>query len=132
MSKLQCLLEKDFSREFSSIAWQVDPTVERHCANLPNITREVVYFAVRELFRNAANHCSAGEDKLQVSVDTIPGGVQLAVSSSGGQQTASSHMGSGSGLRIHSAMLAAVGARLEIRHLGQNRSFTINASLRTA
>ena len=114
---LRDLLKDEFLGAFENIEWQIEPNQEALLLQLPNVTSEVVYFAARELIRNAANHAGDPTQQLQIAVETIPAGLSLSIGNSGGMPTPPSNQGSGSGLRIHSAMLAAVGAHLEIRHL---------------
>ena len=120
VAALQYLLQDEFLDAFASIEWQTDPTAKERMLHLPRVTSEVVYFAARELIRNAAIHTETTAQELQIAVNATPEGILLSISNSGGTPVVPSQQGSGSGLRIHSAMLAAVGARLEIRHLGSS------------
>jgi len=117
IAALRDLLKDEFQGAFTSIKWQVDSEAEELLLQLPSVTSEVVYFAARELFRNAANHTGAAAQKLQIAVDTLPNGLSVSIRNSSGTPAAALQQGSGSGLRIHSAMLAAIGAHLEIEHL---------------
>ena len=79
----------------------------------------MVFFAARELLRNAARYGRGGDPsrplRLTLGLRLAGDGLALTVEDDGvglgGQRAVA---GAGSGLRIHSAMLAAVGAEMEV------------------
>ena len=118
-SALHALLDADLAGEFDAVIWDLEPSAEERARRLPPFAAEVVYFAARELLRNAARY-ARGNDRsrhlgLTISLRLEEDGLRLVIEDDGvgleGEQPAS---GAGSGLRIHSAMLAAVGASLEV------------------
>jgi len=119
VAALRALLEADLAGEFSQVTWQIDPPAEERARAIPPFTAEVVYFAARELLRNAARYGRGGDRNrplgLILSLRSEGQGLALAIEDDGvglgGERAA---VGAGSGLRIHSAMLAAVGASLEV------------------
>jgi signal transduction histidine kinase len=133
---LQAVLEGDLAGEFSAVKWQVDQGAAEALGRFPLLVSEVVYFAGRELLRNAARHGRGGDSArplhLTVALEQNDGlrlvveddGVGLSHRAGQGYLTPSGapradgqgHLagGTGSGLRFHSAMLAAVGASLEV------------------
>jgi signal transduction histidine kinase len=121
---LQAVLDGDLAGEFSSVKWQVDAGANEAVGRYPLFVSEVVYFAGRELLRNAARYGRGGDSArplhLTVALEQHDGlrlvveddGVGLSAGGPAGRRQLES--GTGSGLRFHSAMLAAVGASLEV------------------
>lgn len=128
---LQSMLDNDFSRSFSRISLAIQPEAAQQARDLPLYASEALFFAARELVRNAAVHgrgdqpdrdlhltfsmtcdpqlCLVVEDDgvgYQPDIEPVPTNTRGS-----GKEVQS---GAGSGLRIHSAILAAVGASLEI------------------
>ena len=58
---LRGLIATDFSAEFGHCDWQIDPEAEEHARALQPLTAEAVYFAARELVRNAARYGRGAE-----------------------------------------------------------------------
>jgi signal transduction histidine kinase len=125
---LQSVLDGDLAGEFSAVKWQVDEGVNEAVSRFPVLVSEVVYFAGRELLRNAARHARGADSArplhLIVTLEQKDG-LRLVIEDDGvglsqpaGQfhpaSAAAGAAGAGSGLRFHSAMLAAVGASLEV------------------
>jgi signal transduction histidine kinase len=117
---LRGLVDQEFAGDFQAVDWQVSAEAAREAGKLAPFVAEVVYFAARELVRNAASHGRGGDQsrplRLTVRIE-VAGELRLLVEDNGvglaesqGEPTA----GSGSGLRFHSTMLAAVGGRLEV------------------
>jgi signal transduction histidine kinase len=124
VATLRSLVDGELARDLEAVEWQVSPEAARSAAQLSPFVSEVVYFAARELLRNAACH-GRGDDparplRLTVRME-VAGELRLWVEDNGigiapgprGTETG----GSGSGLRFHSTMLAAVGGRLEVEPL---------------
>jgi signal transduction histidine kinase len=115
---LRSLLENDFAAEFASVVWEIDPAAAEQAHRLQPFMAETAYFAARELVRNAAKYArgDSKRDKAGLTIHLTVAGERLhleieddGVGPSNGQE------GNGSGLRIHSAMLAAAGGSLEVR-----------------
>ncbi|MDR3565719.1 MAG: hypothetical protein P4N59_30365, partial [Negativicutes bacterium] len=119
---LRAVLDGDLAGEFSAVEWQVDRAASEALGRFPVLVSEVVYFAGREPLRNAARHGRGGDSdrplKLTVGLEQKNGlrllveddGVGMSQPVSQGRRMG----GTGSGLRFHSAMLAAVGASMEV------------------
>ena len=122
------LLETDFASEFAAIVWNVENDAERMARDLPPFAAEALFFAAREAARNAVRYArgqdagraltltislerQAGRLRLEIRDDGVGPGEKITQRDAQGAHGATS---AGSGLRIHSAMLAAVGGSLEI------------------
>ncbi len=117
---LRSMMEHDFPSDFVEVRWEIDADAVTHTRTLPLFVNEVLFFAARELIRNAATHAARdGEQEVCLTIRmALNGTLRLEIIDNGNgfrpePQTAST-AGAHSGLRIHSAMLAAVGARLEV------------------
>lgn len=142
IAALHSILETDFKDEFSLVRWVVAPEIESYLRNVPAFISEVVFFAGRELIRNAARHGrgnSAGDERgektaLSISLECKDKQIHLIVSDNGVGINPNQPLtgeGAGSGLRFHSAMLAAIGCELEISSKpGQGTDARINLPIR--
>jgi signal transduction histidine kinase len=120
VSALESMVETDFAAEFDKITWEIQPGAAQATRELPLFVNEVVFFAARELVRNAADHARGEETGrpvcLTLRIELAPS-LRLSVTDNGvgyHPELTRQAGGSGSGLRIHSAMLAAVDGRLEV------------------
>jgi signal transduction histidine kinase len=122
---LRVMITEDFTDQYTQASILVDPGAREISAKVPLFILEVIYFACKEITRNAMAHGRRNKaDPIHLSVEirckdedfmviiNDDGQGILARNADPDYQT--SRGGSGSGLRFHSAMLAAVGARLEI------------------
>jgi signal transduction histidine kinase len=126
VAALRAFVERDVRHESVRVVWQVAPEAEASACQLPFFVGEVVYFAAQELIRNAARHGRGGDPgrALQLGIAlTLEQGLCLAVEDDGvgfspdeGPEP-ENVTGAGQGLRFHSTMLAALGARLEVMAL---------------
>jgi len=123
----QALLANDFSADFDEVSWDFLPDqagVDLAAGRLPAAAAEVFYFAARELVRNAARHARREPSRplhLHICLDGRESCLRLVVEDNGvglgaqpGEGQGSRKGGTGSGLKFHSAMLAAVGGSLEV------------------
>jgi signal transduction histidine kinase len=120
---LQAMLEEDFAGQFSTVSLEIQPEAAQKTREMPLYISEALFFAARELVRNAAAHGRGEEPRRELCLQvrfTLEGGLRLVIDDNGiGYQpepepASDPARGSGSGLRIHSAILAAVGAGLEV------------------
>ncbi len=129
VSALRGLVERDFPGDFHSIEWDIQPQAAGYARELPLFVSEVLYFAARELLRNASIHGRGADPAarlhLKIGLALVNDAFCLSIEDDGaGFHQQPSHTparagepgygGAGSGLRLHSTMLAAVGARLEV------------------
>jgi signal transduction histidine kinase len=116
---LRKITEEELAASFDQADWKISAEAERRVALLPPLAAEVVYYAAREALRNAARHARpAGDHRqlhLSISLDWCDGlelriednGVGLAFSGPGSS-------GSGSGLALHSTMMAVINGSLAL------------------
>jgi signal transduction histidine kinase len=115
---LRQTVETEFVDAFDSVSWQVDPKATRQVEGLPQLTAEVLYYAAREVIRNAARHGRTDPAKslaLTVSIDWTNELLLLIEDNGVGLPAAGQANGTGGqGLALHSTMLAVVGGSLTI------------------
>jgi signal transduction histidine kinase len=123
VAALRNLVQDDFGGDFEEIIWQTEPEAIAAAEDIPLFMGEAIFYAAQEAIRNAARHGRGDDPKrtlhLNVSLEWQEGlyiaiqddGVGLSVP----ERLAGEHPpSSGSGLRFHSAMLAVIGANLEV------------------
>src|SRR5207302_11284111 len=86
---------------------------------VPGVTREVAYGGAREAIRNAARHARGDVPNRPLELDVVvqsDDGLRLIVTDDGVGFSASPTEGGtyGSGLVLHSTMMAVVGGSLEV------------------
>ena len=118
VAALRALVEGDLAGEFDRVDWRVDDPAEERARSIQPFAAEVIYFAARELLRNAARYARGKEPDRQValcvSLELAGQHLRLIIEDDGVGLAGEPSAGGGSGLRLHSAMLAAVGASLAI------------------
>jgi signal transduction histidine kinase len=131
---LRHVVEDELEAAFDKVVWQVEPEAEQEMRAIPPLPTEVLFYACREVIRNAARHgrgrddrplhlaigiardmCSsefeqeelAGREQegLRITVEDNGVGIEPARGSSGG---------SGQGLALHSTMMAVIGGTLAV------------------
>lgn len=118
---LEALARGELAGAFDQVVWRVSPEAGPGLASLPQLAADVVFHAAREAMRNAAKHGRGADGHapltLTVSVDW-PGGLRLAVEDDGvgveERPAGPALNGSGSGLALHSTLLAVVGGTLSV------------------
>lgn len=118
-------MAEEFRPDCEALAWQETPEAVQAAGRLPLWVGEVVYFAAQELLRNATRHGRGGAPQRSLRLNVrweIDQELRLVVEDDGVGVAGPLDVaaaGSGSGLRLHSTMLAAVGGRLEVVPLPQ-------------
>jgi signal transduction histidine kinase len=114
------LLRLEYDRNFQAVHWNVSKDFEERVQRLPEVSREVIFFAVRELLRNAVKHAAGGDVHREVclwlscysSDDDLV--IQVRDDGIGISEEAHREFPGGNGLRFHAAMLAVIGGRLSM------------------
>jgi signal transduction histidine kinase len=117
---LQRVFNDELPGMFDDVTWHVSPEAEERLKQLLPLTQEVLFYAAREMVRNAGQHGRAGNmqralhlrvnisapDDLVICIEDDGVGIEAAKPSAGG---------SGQGLALHSTMLAIIGGTLEVQ-----------------
>lgn len=123
LAALRQVVEGEFAEAFASVDWQIQPQAQACLQELPPLNQEVLYYAARELVRNAARHARQGAGHpLALSIElSLNGELELAIQDNGpglpdgGADSAPASSG-GYGLGLHAAMLAVLGGSLALEN----------------
>ncbi len=125
---LHTLVEKDFGDSFNDVLWEFNSQAVQRAREIPLFAAEVIYFAARELIRNSARYGRGGDSDrrlcLRLSLWEEGEKLHLAIEDDGvgirppsSPEAAPGNGRVGSGLRIHTAMLTAIGANITVMPL---------------
>ncbi len=86
LDALQTLVQDEFRDAFDAVTWDVAPEAAALAGSVPALSAEVLYYAAREMIRNAARHGRGGDRgrplHLRVAV-TAQNGLQIAIEDDG-------------------------------------------------
>jgi signal transduction histidine kinase len=121
---LKHLTEGELAGAFDTVRWPVAPSAEKQIPTIPALTAEVIFYAAREAMRNAAKYGRGSEangpQPLCLTVSVVwAEGLRLTIEDNGVGMAdlsveGSANGGSGSGLALHSTMMAVVGGTLSV------------------
>jgi signal transduction histidine kinase len=125
---LRALVDSEFARHFAEVHWHTPGERGGAAADgtrVDALTGEVIIAAAREAIRNAALHGRGGRAdfplRLTITLCKEEGMVALTIEDNGvgldAEQRAAQEGGSGSGLALHSTLLAMVGGYLAVEAL---------------
>jgi signal transduction histidine kinase len=121
---LREVVDGELGGAFDEVSWHIEPEAERQARAVPVLTAEVLFYAAREVIRNAACY-GRGEDAarqlhlrvevawrdgLEILIEDDGVGLEVAEGTNGGGV----RRGSGQGLALHSTMMAVVGGTLAV------------------
>jgi signal transduction histidine kinase len=113
---LQKMLGVEFAQAFDEIEWQIERGIDEPAAQMTPLAAETIYYATRELVRNAAKYARSavpGEVlRLTVSAHVVGGEFLLSVQDDG--IGFNPGVGDGHGLALHSTMMAIAGGSLAL------------------
>lgn len=121
ISAIRAVVEEEMGRTFDHVTWHIPPLIEQKATRIPTLTAEVVFYAAREVIRNAAKHGRIANRPLKLSISaTWHNGLELLIEDNGPglngtlqtDKTSPSETSGGHGLALHSTMLAVVGGHL--------------------
>jgi two-component sensor histidine kinase len=118
MGALRRVIENELSGAFDHVAWQTPPDSEITAGKLSSLQAGILFYAAREVLRNAAQHArgQAANRRLSLSI-TATGDSELSLciedDGVGLGQAASGN--TGQGLALHSTMLAVVGGTMQLQ-----------------
>jgi len=112
------VVEGELQVAFDEVTWRISPEAEERARMIPELQMEIIYYAGREVLRNAARH---GRDRhsgapLEICIDAAwENGLILSIEDDGvGLNGLSSSSSSGQGLTLHSTMMAVIGGSLAV------------------
>lgn len=117
ITALQRIVQNDFSAVFDAVRWHISSEAEIAAAALPTLTAEVVFYAAREVIRNAAKHGRGGvaERPLNLTISMqSQEQLTITISDDGVGLGNSDTSGSGQGLALHSTMMAVIGGSVVV------------------
>jgi signal transduction histidine kinase len=121
LAALRKAVEDESRQAFSSVTWAVDEEAERAVRSLPALKAETLYYAGRELVRNAARHARP-EDRgpLHLTIlATYRSGRLCVTIQDNGTGPLLGNPARGHGLDLHTTLLAIVGGTLIVESLPQ-------------
>ncbi|MBE2223094.1 MAG: hypothetical protein IAF02_16245, partial [Anaerolineae bacterium] len=116
LTALQRTIDNELAQAFDEVTWHIDPIAAKKVREIPTLTAETIFYAAREVVRNAAKYGRAGNNKpFTLCIDANwHDGLHLQIEDNGvGLDTVTDEKGSGQGLALHSTMMAVVGGTLE-------------------
>jgi len=127
MAALRKAVEVEFAYAFAEVTWRCDEGIEARLARmaaLSPVAAETLYYAARELVRNAAKHAHPGPMgrdhsaqqpdglRLEIAARVADGQIQIAIEDNGAGFKP--EPGAGQGLALHSTLMAIVGGSLSL------------------
>jgi signal transduction histidine kinase len=116
LGALRKAVEVEFAPAFDEVTWHVEESVEVQAAALTPLAAETLYFAAREVVRNAAKHGRPEDARsrlcLAIGAQVDEGQLQVTVEDNG--PGLKEGAGSGHGLALHSTLMAIVGGSLTL------------------
>jgi signal transduction histidine kinase len=111
----------EFGAAFSGVTWEYGEAAAAAAARLRPEAAETIYYAARELVRNAAKHARPasaenGRPSLTITAEANAGQFRLSVADNGRGRfkPAGELTGGGQGLALHSTLMAIVGGSLAV------------------
>jgi signal transduction histidine kinase len=116
---LQRVVEVELHQAFDEVSWQATQQALQTARCLPAMQAEVVYYAAREVMRNAACHARPAGSNLPLRLDVRLGwkeGLEILIQDNGMglDNTSVTQTGRGQGLSLHSTLLAVIGGSLSL------------------
>lgn len=108
-------LESEMAGAFDQIEWQIEEGAEKCLDCLPPLTLDTLFYAAREVARNAAKYGRGehSERELNLTIHlSCQSDLELAISDDGIGLEQATRAGSGHGLALHGTLLAIAGGQL--------------------
>ncbi|MEJ2485807.1 MAG: hypothetical protein P8Y68_08745 [Anaerolineales bacterium] len=115
---LRRLIKEEMGSAFESVTWNVPPDFDEKTSGITSLETEVLFYAAREVIRNAALHGRPLEDNrsfnLSIKVKLDPR-LTIVIEDDGvGIDAQHQHPNGGQGLALHSTMMAVIGGELVV------------------
>lgn len=119
LGALEKALAHEFEGSFDRVSWDVPQDLREESRHMPAVAGETLFYAAREVLRNAARHGRGGGKgrSLHVRIRARNGeeGLLLEIEDNGvGLDESDGARANGYGLALHSTMMAVVGGTLEL------------------
>lgn len=120
---LKSQVEGELKNAFDEVTLDIDPLAAQYEEKIPYLTAEALFYAAREVMRNAAKHAvpqSVGDPlRLHIAIEWREG-FQIVVEDNGAGFTdpalKTDNGGQGQGLALHSTILAVLGGALSVEN----------------
>jgi signal transduction histidine kinase len=120
---LRRVVEQELQGAFDRVSWQIEPQAEAQAARLAPLAAEALFYAAREVIRNAARHARPpdADHELHLNIHLAwVDGLQLCIQDNGMglQEKQGETGGSGQGMILHATLLALAGGMLQVEQSG--------------
>jgi signal transduction histidine kinase len=119
VTALRHFIEREMQPNFDPVIWQIAPGAEEKARSIPPLAAETLYFAAREVVRNAARHGPGDQSvhKLRLEIRVSNGDpFCISIEDNGvgiGSQT-KPQGSTGQGLALHGTAMAVIGGTLDV------------------
>jgi signal transduction histidine kinase len=115
---LHQVISGEFLNEFEKVIWQISPEAQSYLSSLPAMTSEVLFYAAREVIRNATRHARHPKKNSPLQLEITANyqdDLKLTIQDNGkGLFFFERKEEGGQGLLLHSTLMAVIGGTLEI------------------
>ena len=113
---LRRMLDVEFAQAFEAVTWHCEAGVEALAAGARPQAAETLYYAAREIVRNAAKHARRpdGDVGLRLTITAQASASRLQITIADNGIGLPQQMGGGQGLALHSTLMAVVGGSLAL------------------
>lgn len=113
---LRRAVENDLSHAFDRVVWRIHNEAEERLAQIPSLTAEVLFYAGREVVRNAARYGKGNmlgrPFTLTITAKLDPHLIIQIEDNGIGLNSSTQSEGAGQGLALHSTMMAVIGGEI--------------------
>ncbi|HEY52524.1 MAG TPA: hypothetical protein G4N94_03615, partial [Caldilineae bacterium] len=116
LGALRSMVATDFAQTFNTVEWHCEDGVEQEAGRLKPLAAETLYYATRELVRNAAKHARPDDSPapLQLTISATAANDQIKITIADNGVGLDRSGGNGQGLALHGALMAIAGGSLSL------------------